>query len=89
MNFVIGRLSDFSRVGEWEAVRKIQVSLAAKDERGAWVDCDDLNNKEKNGVKRDDLHYTRQGYELLGRRFAQQAKLLIEGKRPAANGRPE
>jgi hypothetical protein len=89
MNFVIGRLSDFSTVGEWEAIRKIQVSLAAKDERGAWVDCDDLNNKEKNGVKRDDLHYTKQGYELLGRRFARQAKLLIEGKRPAANGRPE
>lgn len=89
MNFVIGRLSDFSTVGEWEAVRKIQVSLAAKDERGAWVDCDDLNNKEKNGVKRDDLHYTKEGYELLGRRFARQAKLMIEGKKPAANGRPE
>ena len=89
MNFVIGRLSDFSTSAEWEAVRKIQVTLAEKDERGAWVDCDDLNDKEKNGVKRNDLHYTKEGYELLGRRFARQAKALIEGKKPDANGRPE
>jgi len=89
MNFVIGRLSDFSTTAEWEAVRKTQVSLAEKDQRGAWVDCDDLNNKEKNGKKRDDLHYTKEGYELLGRRFARQAKALIEGTKPATNGRPE
>ncbi|MFT5325081.1 MAG: hypothetical protein ACI8P0_002947 [Planctomycetaceae bacterium] len=89
MNFVIGRLSDFSTAAEWEAVRQTQVSLAEKDQRGAWVDCDDLNNKEKDGKKRDDLHYTKEGYELLGRRFARQAKALIEGKKPAANGRPE
>lgn len=89
MNFVIGRLSDFSTTAEWEAVRKAQVALAGKDERGAWVDCDDLNNKEKNGVKRDDLHYTKEGYELLGRRFVRQAKALIDGKPPASNGRPE
>lgn len=89
MNFVIGRLSDFGSTKEWEAVRRIQVGLAEKDERGAWVDCDDLNDKEKNGTKRDDLHYTKEGYELLGRRFTRQAKALIEGKEPAANGRPE
>ena len=89
MNFVIGRLSDFSTSDEWEAVRKTQVLLAENDRRGAWVDCDDLNNKEKNGVKRDDLHYTKEGYELLGRRFVRQAKALIEGNKPAANGRPE
>ena len=89
MNFVIGRLSDFSTAEEWEAVRKTQVTLAEKDKRGAWVDCDDLNNKEKNGVKRDDLHYTKEGYELLGRRFARQAKALIEGNKPSTNGRPE
>jgi len=52
------------------------------------VDCDDLNNKEKNGVTTDDLHYTKEGYELLGRRYVRQAKLLIEGKKPAENGRP-
>ncbi len=89
MNFVIGRLSDFSSTTEWEAVRKAQVSLAEKDSRGAWVDCDDLNDKEKNGQKRNDLHYTKAGYELLGRRYVRQAKALIEGQKPAANGRPE
>lgn len=48
-----------------------------------------MNDKEKNGVMRNDLHYTKQGYELLGRRFARQAKAIIDGKRPAENGRPE
>lgn len=89
MNVVIGRLSDFSTTDHWNNVRNAQVALAKKDPRGAWVDCDDLNNKEKNGVKRDDLHYTQEGYELLGRRYARQAKALIDGKTPAADGRPE
>ncbi len=90
MNFVIGRLSDFGKAdnAEWQKVREVQVNVAVKDERGAWVDCDDLNNKEKNGVARDDLHYTKAGYELLGRRYARQAKALIEGKDPAQDGRP-
>lgn len=91
MNFVIGRLSDHLKADNapWEAVRQAQVALAQADPRGAWVDCDDLNNKEKNGVKVDDLHYTKEGYELLGRRYVRQAKALIEGYKPAANGRPE
>ncbi len=91
MNFVIGRLSDFGdgKNVEWEKVRKIQVGLADADKRGAWVDCDDLNDKEAKGVKRNDLHYTPAGYELLGRRYARQAKALIEGNKPAENGRPE
>ena len=91
MNFVIGRLSDFGKPSdaEWQAVRKAQVGVAEGDPHGAWVDCDDLNNKEKNGVKRDDLHYTKEGYELLGRRYARQAKALITGKKPAEDGRPE
>ncbi len=89
MNFVIGRLSDFGTDAEWEAVRKAQVSLADKDARGAWVDCDDLNDKDNNGKTRNDLHYTKAGYELLGRRYVRQAKSLIEGRKPAENGRPE
>jgi len=91
MNFVIGRLSDFGKADNnpWENVRKAQVAVAEADPRGAWVDCDDLNNKEKNGVKRDDLHYTREGYELLGKRYVRQAKALIEGNEPADDGRPE
>jgi len=91
MAFVIGRLSDFGPETntQWQAVRKAQVDLADGDPRGAWVDCDDLNDKENNGVKRNDLHYTKQGYELLGRRYVRQAKAIIDGKRPAADGRPE
>lgn len=91
MYFVIGRLSDFGGPDNkpWQNVRKAQVDVAAADPRGAWVDCDDLNDKEKNGVKRDDLHYTPEGYELLGRRYVRQARMLIDGKKPAENGRPE
>jgi hypothetical protein len=91
MNFVIGRLSDCLKADNvpWQAVRKAQVDLAKSDPRGAWVDCDDLNDKERNGAKFDDLHYTPQGYELLGRRYVRQARTLIEGKKPADNGRPE
>ena len=91
MNFVIARLSDFGKPDykEWQDIREIQVRLAEKDPRGAWVDCDDLNNKMKDGKTHDDLHYTKEGYELLGRRYARQAKALIEGNKPAENGQPE
>lgn len=91
LNFVIGRLSDFGKPDDapWQNVRKAQVALAEADPRGAWVDCDDLNNKEKDGVVRDDLHYTKEGYELLGRRFARQARALADGKPGDASGRPE
>ncbi len=91
MNFVIGRLSDFGKPTDapWQAVRQAQVDVAKQDPHGAWVDCDDLNNKEKNGVATNDLHYTPAGYELLGRRYVRQAKALIDEKQPAAEGRPE
>jgi hypothetical protein len=90
MNFVIGRISDYRKADDksWTAVRAAQVAVAESDPHGAWVDCDDLNDKEQKGVKRDDLHYTKEGYVLLGRRFARQAKALIEGRKPAADGRP-
>jgi hypothetical protein len=90
MSFVIGRISDCGKPDNapWQAVRKAQVDIANADPRGAWVDCDDLNDKEKNGVTTNDLHYTPQGYELLGRRYVRQAKALIEQKKPAADGRP-
>lgn len=91
MNFVIGRLSDCMKADDapWQAVRQAQVEISKADRRGAWVDCDDLNDKVTNGRKVDGLHYTKEGYELLGRRYVRQAKALIEGKKPAHNGRPE
>lgn len=90
MAFVIGRLSDCLTTDHWNAVRRAQVDVANKDpqKRGAWVDTDDLNDKEKNGKKRNDLHYTRDGYALFGRRLARQAKAIADGKKPAADGRP-
>ena len=91
MNFVIGRISDHERINPpaWKVVREAQVEIAKGEAHGAWLDCDDLNDKEIKGVMTNDLHYTKPGYELLGRRFVRQAKALIEGKTPAENGRPE
>ena len=91
MNVVIGRLSDFGgpEDTDWQNIRKAQVAVATKDKRGAWVDCDDLNDKDIRGNRRNDLHYTAKGYELLGRRFARQAQALISGSEPHAKGRPD
>ncbi len=76
VNFVIGRLSDFSngntRYGHWDEVRKAQVEVAEADPRGAWVDTDELNGPQ-NG-----LHYTKDGYKELGKRFAEKAIELIK-----------
>ena len=49
MAFVIGRLSDHSTAEHWEGVRVAQIKVATDDPRGAWVDTDDTNNKEKKG----------------------------------------
>jgi hypothetical protein len=70
------------------AVRKAQREIVDEDPRGAWVDVDDLNNKEINGEIKSVVHYTKEGYELLGRRFARQGKALVIGQEPAANGKP-
>ncbi|MDT8388888.1 MAG: sialate O-acetylesterase [Lentisphaeria bacterium] len=83
INFVIGRLSDFDmdnkRYPHWTMVRDVQVKLAEDSPRGAWVDTDDLNDKpSKDGTVRDDLHYSKDGYKTLGKRFADAAITLIQ-----------
>lgn len=82
INFVIGRLSDFDmqnkRYPHWTMVRDAQVRVAEDDERGAWVDTDDLNDKGNPGRIKHDLHYTRDGYVELGKRFARKAITLIK-----------
>ena len=93
LNVVIGRISDYGDSGSpnWEAVRKAQVDVANGYPQGSWVDCDDLNdgiNRKGKEIK-NDLHYSREGYKILGARFARQAKALVDGKKPATNGRPE
>jgi len=65
LSFVIGRLSDHRNgTAGWDAVRAAQEKVAREDALGAWVDTDDLNGPK------NDLHYTRDGYVELGRRFA-------------------
>ena len=90
MNFVIGRISDAAlERPSWVAVRKAQREIANEDPRGAWVDVDDLNNREKGGKLINAVHYTRKGYFILGQRFARQGHALVTGKKPAENGRPD
>ncbi|NIP96519.1 MAG: sialate O-acetylesterase [Akkermansiaceae bacterium] len=89
MNFVIGRLCDHLDHEQWNGVRAAQVKVAGDDPRGAWVDTDDTNDKEKNGRKWNDLHYTKAGYDLFGQRLARQAVRLIKGEKPDPQGRPE
>jgi hypothetical protein len=70
--FVIGRLSDCNKGDQhWDAVRAAQEKVANDDPRAAWVDTDDLNGPK------DALHYTKDGYEELGRRFATKAIELL------------
>jgi hypothetical protein len=81
INFVIGRLSDARLNNEdWMMVRKAQVEIAEADPRGAWVNTDDLNDgKIKKGKERiNDVHYSSEGYQTLGNRFAEKAIALIK-----------
>ena len=72
LSFVIGRLSDnLKGQTHWDAVRALQEKVAKDDPLGTWVDTDDLN-----GTK-NDLHYNKEGYIELGKRFATKATELI------------
>ena len=90
MNIVIGRLSDAGEKKEsWAAMRKIQMEIVDEDHSGAWVDVDDLNDREKDGKVSNAVHYNRpEGYIILGQRFARQGYALIKGEKPAKDGRP-
>lgn len=75
INVVIGRLSDFDLADEryphWTLVRRQQQAFAESGPFIRMVDTDDLNGPD------DDLHYTRDGYRILGERFAAEAISLI------------
>ena len=90
MNLVIGRISDAAlERPSWVAVRNAQHEIANEDPRGAWVDVDDLNDREKDGKIINAVHYNRpEGYIILGQRFARQGYALIKGEKPAEDGRP-
>ncbi len=83
LNFVIGRVSDWQnpkRLTDWEQVRGAQVEVAEASPRGAWVDTDDLNDglNRKGEEVSNNLHYTPEGYQTLGARFAEKAVELIQ-----------
>ena len=83
INIVIGRLSDFGLANgkskdAWTKMREIQVTLAEDDPNCEWVNTDDLNDKSEDGKTWDNLHYTKEGYKILGQRFAEKAIGLIK-----------
>lgn len=93
INFVIGRLSDFDmgnkRSPHWTMVREAQVTVAEADPRGAWVDTDDLNDgRNWDGILiHNDLHYSVEGYNILGKRFANKSISLIkQNPQPSVSG---
>ena len=73
--FVIGRIND-SRMSDpnWTAMRDVQVKLGEDTDHGEWIDTDDLSEPE-HGV-----HFPKENYEKLGRRFAEKAITLIRKK---------
>lgn len=82
INVVIGRISDyanFQRFPQWEMIRNAQVEVADSDPKVVWVDTDDLNSgtNQKGEMVENDLHYSVEGYKILGKRFAEKAIELI------------
>ena len=84
INFVVGRISDYDLDNEiyphWTLVRKAQVEVAEAEEYGTWVDTDDLNDGMDRRGKEvvNDLHYSAEGYIVLGERFAEKSIWLIK-----------
>lgn len=69
---VIGRISDYAEHPEGsKTVREAEMAVVKADPKSAWIDTDDLNGK------RDDLHYTKDGYVTLGERFAEKAIEMV------------
>ncbi|OVE77360.1 hypothetical protein BVX99_02775 [bacterium F16] len=72
-NVVIGRINNVNadKSPSWRLIREEQVRFANEWPSGAWVSTDDLWTK-KTGV-----HMTRDGYRILGQRYAKQAIKLL------------
>lgn len=81
VDFVVGRLSD-NGLGkpEWDKVREAQVKFAESSPRNGWVDTDDLNDGVNRGGKKikNDLHYSKDGYDIFGTRLAETSIKLIK-----------
>ena len=86
LNVVVGRICDYDKQHginpHWAMVRDAQVKVGESAPNHAWVDTDDLNNKpDTEGNARNGLHYTGEGYKILGQRFAEKAIELINKKK--------
>jgi hypothetical protein len=80
IHYIIGRLSDHG-LGktDWDKIRAIQQKLGEAGPRSAWVNTDDLNDvNAKGGTPKNDLHYTKQGYDLLAKRYVEKIKELVK-----------
>lgn len=73
LNYVIGRLGLYGLTDpayhDWEIIRAVQVEVADESEFGSWVDTDDCEYGS--------VHYTADGYKLLGEKFAEAAIELL------------
>ena len=92
INVVIGRISDYDMNNEdmkhWTRIREAQVEFAEGYTRAVLVNTDDLNdgvNTDGRSIK-NDLHYSVEGYKILGQRFAEGAIHLIESSDSTAVG---
>lgn len=95
INVVLGRISDHDLITgkypHWPVVRQAQVEAAEAEPYWRWVDTDQFNDgiAEDGSLLVDDLHYTPEGYALLGSRFAEEAIALIKQRKqslPATDG---
>lgn len=87
--FVIGRLSDFDlenkKYPHWTKVRGIQSKVTAQKENWHLVNTDDLNDgiNRKGRMINNDLHYSADGYKILGQRFAKSCiEAISNAKQP-------
>ena len=89
LNVVLGRISDHDlttgKYPHWSMVRQAQVEAAEAEPYWRWVDTDQFNDgmAEDGRYLIDDLHYTPEGYRLLGCRFAEEAITLIKLRKQA------
>lgn len=84
INYIIGRISEWG-LGrkDWVKVREVQVKLGEAGPRSAWVNTDDLNdnNKRRDGTPLrgvNNLHYSKEGYDLLAKRYVEKVKELVK-----------
>jgi hypothetical protein len=83
INVIIGRISDYDmknkKFPDWTMVRNIQVKFAETYPHGGWINTDDLNDgpSRRGAIFKNNLHYSKAGYEILGKRFAEKAIEMI------------